>query len=75
MRTFHDPETVTIEIACRVPRCSCFRMVEARLVAGEHYAAPEGEEHCRDCLHANPAHRVLGVTLSRFERGRRLSGF
>ncbi len=75
MSSFDDPETVTIEIACRVTRCACFRTVDARLMAGGHYAAPEAETHCPDCLHANPAHRVLGVALSRFERRRRLSGF
>ena len=70
-----EEAVVSIEIRCRATRCSCSRVVVARVTSTGHYAAPENEPHCPQCLHANPAHRVVGVAVSHFERKRRLSGF
>ena len=70
-----ETAAVNIEIRCRAASCSCSRVVEARMTSTGDYAAPEDEPHCPQCLHANPAHRVVGMCVSQFERRRRLSGF
>jgi hypothetical protein len=70
-----ESAVVSIEIRCRATYCSCSRMVEARLTPTGYYAAPEGERRCPECFHANPAHSVVGMAVSSFERRRRLSGF